>query len=84
MYDVSAKVDGKPSLNVCLLVGPKYNQKIFDLLVRFRSYPIGLTADREKAFLMVGVEEGDQDALRFLWVNNLDDEEAAIRPLRFT
>ncbi len=84
MYDASAKTEGKPSLNDCLLVGPKFNQKIFDLLVRFRSYSIGLTADIEKAFLMIGVEEGDRDALRFLWVNNVDDEEPAIRPLRFT
>ena len=84
VYDASAKTDGKPSLNDCLLVGPKFNQKIFDLLVRFRSYPIGLTADIEKAFLMIGVKEGDRDALRFLWVNNIDAEEPAIRPLRFT
>lgn len=83
VYDASAKLDSQPSLNDCLYVGRKFNQKIFNLLVRFRSYPIGLTADIKKAFLMIGVEEGDRDALRFLWVNNVDDEEPAIRPLRF-
>ena len=29
VYDASAKVEGKPSLNDCLLIGPKFNQKIF-------------------------------------------------------
>ena len=80
----SAKADGKPSLNDCLLVGPKFNQKIFDLLVRFRSHPIALTADIEKAFLMIAVEERDRDVLRFLWVNEINDEDITIRPLRFT
>ena len=80
VYDASAKTDCKPSLNECLLVGPKFNQKIFDLLVRFRSHQIALTADIEKTFLMIAVEEADRDILRFLWVNDIDD----VRPLRFT
>ncbi len=52
VYDASAKSNG-PSLNECLHKGPKFNQLIFDLLLRFRSYPIALTADVEKAFLML-------------------------------
>ena len=38
VYDASAKPDGKPSLNDCLLAGPKFNQRILDILLRFRSY----------------------------------------------
>ena len=38
VYDASAKADGKPSMNDCLLIGPKFNQKILDILMRFRSY----------------------------------------------
>jgi hypothetical protein len=52
--------------------------------MRFRSYQIALTADIEKAFLMVSVEEGDRDVLRFLWVNDVNADEFEIRPLRFT
>ena len=33
VYDTSARVDVQPSLNDCLLIGPKFTQKIFDLLV---------------------------------------------------
>ena len=70
VYDASAKSANGPSLNDCLLKGPKFNQLIFDLLVRFRSYQIALTADLEKVFLMVMVEESDRNVLRFLWVDD--------------
>ena len=84
VYDASAITDGKPSLNDCLLVGPKFNQKNLDLLMRFRSYQIALTADIEKAFLMISVEGRDRDILRFLWVHDINEDEVKIRPLRFT
>ena len=39
VYDASAKQDERtPSLNECLHVGPKFNQKLFDILIRFRAY----------------------------------------------
>ena len=37
VYDASAKSEG-PSLNECLYTGPKFNQHILDLLLRFRYY----------------------------------------------
>ena len=33
---------------------------------------------------MVGVAEKDRDALRFLWVNDVQKDEVIVRPLRFT
>ena len=48
VYDASAKQNGNPSLNDCLLTGPKFNQRILDILVRFRSYSIALVADIER------------------------------------
>ena len=83
VYDASAKTDGTPSLNKCLHVGPKFNQKLLDILIRFQAHRIAVTADIEKALLMVSVEK-DCDALRFLWVRNIHENPPKIRPLRFT
>lgn len=58
VYDASVR-SGGPLLNDCLYMGPKFNQKIMDILLRFRSYPIALTADIEKAFLMISVTKED-------------------------
>ena len=58
-----------PSLNNCLHTGPKFDQKILDILLRFYSRKVALTANIEKAFLMISVAEADHDVLRFLWVS---------------
>jgi len=71
VYNASARADG-PSLNDCLFSGPKFNQSILGIILRFRCYKVALVADVEKAFLMVSVCEQDRDALRFLWVNNTE------------
>lgn len=72
VYDASAKSSG-PSLNDCLHTGPKFDQKILDILLRFRSHRVALTADIEKAFLMISVTEKDRDVLRFLWVDDISN-----------
>ena len=67
VYDGSARdKDGSPSLNDCLLTGPNYVPMLFDILLRFRTYPIALTGDIEKAFLVISIAEDDRDALQFL------------------
>ena len=68
VYDGSAKTSGKSSLNDCLQVGPNLIPQLFDVLVKFRSNPIALTADIEKAFLMISMNESSKDLLRFLWM----------------
>ena len=72
-YDASARSTGC-SLNECLHKGPKFDQKILDILLRFRTHKIPLTADIEKAFLMVSVQESDRDVLRFLWFDDVHSE----------
>ena len=58
VYDASAR-SGGPALNDCLYTGLKFNQRIIDILLRFRSYPVALTADIDKAFLMISIAKMD-------------------------
>lgn len=83
VYDASARSNG-PSLNDCLYTGPKFNQKILDILLRFRSHRIAITADIEKAFLMILMAEKDRDVLRFLWFKNVFHDQPEVMVLRFT
>ena len=82
VFDASAKCDG-PSLNECLYTGPKFDQSILDILLRFRMHQVALTADIERAFLMVSISEQDRDVLRFLWVDIKKDPPEACA-FRFT
>ena len=88
VYDASSKTAG-PSLNDSLYKGPKFQQLILDLLIPFRAYKFALTADVEKAFLMIAIDEKDHDekdrnALRFLWVDDATKEKPEIWAYRFT
>ena len=82
VYDASARSDG-PALNDCLYSGPTFGQNILDILLRFRLYRVAVTADVEKAFLMVSVAEEDRDVLRFLWVDNISSPLPKLVTLRF-
>ena len=72
VYDASAKSNKGGSLNECLHAGPVLTQNIMDIMLRFRNHKIALTGDIEKAFLMVHINETDRDALRFLWIDDLE------------
>ena len=85
VYDGSAKCSGSNlSLNDCLQTGPNLILKLFDVLARFRLHRVALTADIEKAFLMVGINEADRDMLRFLWFSDPHSEDSEVIQLRFT
>lgn len=83
VYDASARSHG-PALNDCLHVGPKFSQKILDILLRFRVHSIALIGDIEKAFLMISVNERNRDALCFLWVRSVTKDPLDIQVLRFS
>ena len=85
VYEGSAKAPERThSLNDCLQTGPNLTPQLFDMLIKFRWHKIGLTADIEKGFLMVGINEADRDMLRFLWLKDPDDRNYEIVHLRFT
>ena len=83
VYDASARSNG-PSLNDTLYVGPSFGQNIMDIMLRFRVYKVALTADIEKAFLMIKVADEDRDALRFLWLEDVGSEIPRVNVFHFT
>ena len=85
VYDGSAKEKfDSNSLNDRLMTGPNYIPKLFNVLIRFRSYPIALTSNIEKAFLMIHIAEADRDYLRFLWFENPFVQHTKLVHYRFT
>ena len=84
-YDGSAKPpDREHSLNDCLETGPNFIPQLFDTLVKFRWHRIGLTADIEKAFLMVAINDKNKDMVRFLWLKEPNNANSELVQLRFT
>ncbi|XP_063389850.1 uncharacterized protein LOC134675515 [Cydia fagiglandana] len=74
VYDASAKVKDYKSLNECMYRGPSMLEDLTALLLKFRCGEVGITADIEKAFLQVGLQDEDRDVTRFLWVKDLSKE----------
>lgn len=82
VYDASARATPEsPSLNECLYPGPPLQNKLWDILVRQRAYPIAVTADIQKAFLQIRIRECERDAIRFHWRKS---EHGKLETLRFT
>ena len=74
VYDASAKTrKDQKSLNECLYKGPLLLPSLCGVILRFRTYPIALSGDIEKAFLQLSIAPSDRDVTRFLWFSNPDD-----------
>ena len=71
-------------LNNCLYSRSNFEQCILDILQRFRTHKTAVTVDIEKAFLMTSISEKDRDALRFLWVDNINKDTPEVCKFRFT
>ena len=82
VFDGSAKSDGA-SINQCLYSGPCLLTLIFDILLRFRMFRIGLISDIQQAFLNVAISEDDRDVLRFLWFDDIFSNNPKVIILRF-
>ncbi|GBM89033.1 hypothetical protein AVEN_151919-1 [Araneus ventricosus] len=68
------------SLNAYLYRGPNLRELILDVLDRFRTYPIALSADIEKDFLQISVTPEHRNFLKFSY--NHENDEAVNRHCR--
>ena len=63
---MSAKCHGV-SLNDAIYMGPKLQQDLFNVLLRFRRFPVALVCDIAEMYLRIGISPEDQIYNRFLW-----------------
>ncbi|XP_018404147.1 PREDICTED: uncharacterized protein LOC108780828 [Cyphomyrmex costatus] len=73
VFDASAKDNKGVSLNDALLIGLVLQDNLIDIVIRFRTYKIALTADLQKMYRQVLVHESDRDVQRILWRFSLED-----------
>jgi hypothetical protein len=66
VFDCAARFDDC-SLNDSCFAGPDLNNRLTDVLLRFRQFPHAFTADVQSMYHQVIIPESDRDALRFLW-----------------
>ena len=60
VFDGSAKASNDDlSLNDCLQKGPNLVPHLFDTVIKFRGYPIGIITDIEKAFHEIQITSDD-------------------------
>ena len=67
VFDRSAASTSGVSLNQSLMIGPTLHPTLGAILIKFRTYPISLTADISKMYREVGLSDKDKDLHRFLW-----------------
>ena len=85
VYDGSAKSTSTLfSFNNCLMTGPNMIPRLFNILVKFRWNLVAVTADIEKAFLMIGIHPSDRYMLHFLWFKDPDRTDSEVTHFRFT
>lgn len=66
VFNASLKTSTGLSLNDVLMVGPRVQPDIFDIVLRMRTYPILVIADIEKMYRMVLVHESQRNLQRIL------------------
>ena len=67
VFDGSASTTSGASLNSILHVGPTLHPTLANILIKFRTYPVALTADVSKMYREVELHSKDRDLHRFVW-----------------
>ncbi|XP_047985218.1 uncharacterized protein LOC125225512 isoform X2 [Leguminivora glycinivorella] len=84
VFEASAQDSSGQSLNSALLPGPKLQNNIFDLLVRFRWHAVVFTGDIKQMYRQFLVALQDCDYQRILWRPSSDEPVKDYRLLTVT
>lgn len=84
VFDASAKTSTGVSLNDTLLVGPTVHSSLVDVLLRFRTHRVALTADVSKMYRAIALAQPDRDLYRFVWRSTPHDPLKDFRMTRVT
>ena len=66
VFDCSAKHDGM-SLNDVIHAGPKLQQDLFNVLMRFRRNPVAVACDIKEMYLQIEIAMEDRPYFRMFW-----------------
>lgn len=69
VFDASNKTSSGHSLNDMLLNGPKIQDDLSTILLRWRKYPVAVTSDVEKMYRQILVHPNDQHMQHIFWRN---------------
>lgn len=64
------------------MVLPPFLSDMCSIIIRFRSFTYGLSTDKEKAFLHVGLDGDDKEFTRFLWLSDTKNPESEFQVFR--
>ena len=84
VFDGSALTSTGVSLNSSLMVGPTLHPTLVKILLKFRQYPVAITADIAKMYRAVELAEAARDVHRFLWRPSLQHPVRDYRMTRVT
>jgi hypothetical protein len=74
VFDASAKTSNNISLNDIMMIGPKIQDDLFSILIRFRTHIYVLSADIEKMYRQIWIEPKQRQLLQIVWRENPEEE----------
>ena len=78
VFDASAKTTSGVSLYDNLMLGPKVQKDLFEILIRFRFHKVALSADIAKMYRQILLDKENKDFQGLLW------KESPLSPLKQT
>ncbi|XP_058974711.1 uncharacterized protein LOC131800873 [Musca domestica] len=70
VFDASSKTSNGRSLNDILHTGPKLQRDIFDIITKWRTWRFVVSADVERIFRQINIDEEDQEYQYVFWRNS--------------